>query len=89
MPLISVLGRQRQVDLNELKSSLVYIPSYRSSRAPRRELVSKPETIKESNRVRPNKLSTKGVRHTSLLPAFSHVQAQQCPAVGCDALSKP
>jgi hypothetical protein len=41
MPLISVLRRQRQVDLCEFEASLVYRLSSRTARATQKNLVSK------------------------------------------------
>jgi hypothetical protein len=40
MPLISALGRQRQVDLSEFKASLVYRGSFRTAMDTYRETLS-------------------------------------------------
>ena len=45
MPLITALGRQRQVDLCKIKDSLVYIGSSRLARGIQRNLVSKKKKI--------------------------------------------
>jgi hypothetical protein len=48
MPLIPVFGKQRQVDLSEFKTSLVYRMSFRRAKATQRNLLLKNKQTKKN-----------------------------------------
>ena len=55
MPLVPVLGRQRQADLCEFEANPVYVVSFRTARATQRNpVLKKPKTKKQTrNPIRP------------------------------------
>jgi hypothetical protein len=76
-PLISALGRQRQVDLCEFKASLVYRMNSRTARATQRNPVSKNKTKQnktKQNKTKQNKMSV--LPHLAFLKHGSVYQTQ-------------